>query len=176
MHRFTSVLLTLTLAGMALHPAAADVPAVQSVAKVEVGRYLGTWYEIATFPRFFQQQCVSDTVAEYSANSDGTIAVKNTCKTRDGSLNESYGTATLLPDSSNAKMEVSFLRPFSGNYWVIGLDPDYRWSVIGSPNRKSLWILSRTPQLPKPQLDQALAAATAQGYPMEKLEYTPQGQ
>jgi apolipoprotein D and lipocalin family protein len=71
-------------------------------------------------------------------------------------------------------MEVSFIRPFSASYVVVGLDPGYRWTVIGSVNRKSLWILSRTPQLPKPELDQALAVASAQGYPMQKLHYTPQ--
>lgn len=71
-------------------------------------------------------------------------------------------------------MEVSFIRPFSADYVVVGLDPDYRWTVIGSVNRKSLWILSRTPQLPKPELDQALSVASALGYPMQNLHYTPQ--
>jgi apolipoprotein D and lipocalin family protein len=175
MHRFAS-LIPLTLACIAPPLVAADLAPVQTVPKVEVQRFLGTWYQIATFPRFYQDQCVADAVAEYSANDDGTVAVKNRCKTRDGSINEATGTATPVEGSNNAKMEVSFIRPFHGDYWVIGLDPNYRWSVVGSPNRKSLWILSRTPKMPKDELNDALATASAQGFPLQQLQYTPQDQ
>jgi apolipoprotein D and lipocalin family protein len=154
--------------------ATADAVPVQTVQKVDLNRYVGTWYEIANFPRFFLPKCVADTVSQYTANSDGTVSIKNSCRTRDGGTNEAYGIATPLKGSDNTRMEVTFVRPFTANYVVVGLDPDYRWTVIGSVNRKSLWILSRTPQLPKPELDQALSVASAQGFPMQNLHYTPQ--
>ncbi|HEY0295910.1 MAG TPA: lipocalin family protein [Bordetella sp.] len=173
MRRFVSAV-PLTLACIVSPPATAGAAPVQAVQKVDLNRYVGTWYEIANFPRFFLPHCVADTVSEYTANGDGTFAIKNRCRTRDGGTNEAYGTATPLQGSDNTRMEVTFMRPFSADYVVVGLDPDYRWTVIGSVNRKSLWILSRTPQLPKPELDQALSVASAQGYPMQKLHYTPQ--
>jgi apolipoprotein D and lipocalin family protein len=173
MRRFVSAV-PLTLACIASSPASAGAAPVQAVRKVDLSRYVGTWYEIANFPRFFLPKCVADTVSEYTLNSDGTVAIKNRCRTQDGGTNQAYGTATPLKGSGNTRMEVSFIRPFSADYVVVGLDPDYRWTVIGSVNRKSLWILSRTPQLPKPELDQALAVANAQGYPMQNLHYTPQ--
>ena len=164
----------LMLACFVASSAAADSVPVQSVRKVDLNRYLGTWYEIANFPRFFLPKCVADTVSEYTLNGDGTVAIENRCRTRDGRINQAYGTATPMKGSDNTRMQVSFIRPFSADYVVVGLDPDYRWTVIGSVNRKSLWILSRTPQLPKPELDEALSAAGAQGYPMQQLHYTPQ--
>jgi apolipoprotein D and lipocalin family protein len=152
-----------------------DPPPVQTVPKVEASRYMGIWYEIANFPRFFQAKCVSDTTADYGVTDDGKVSVKNRCRTRDGSFDEITGIAEPVQGSHNAKLKVSFMRPFWGDYWVIALDPDYRWSVIGSPNRKSLWILARTPQLPADELKKALAAAEQQHYPMDKLRYTQQG-
>jgi apolipoprotein D and lipocalin family protein len=174
MHRCVS---TLTLALACISPSmAADLPPPQTVASVDINRYLGTWYEIANFPRFFQRQCVGDTTADYTARKDGNVDVQNRCRKRDGSFDEAHGVAELVKGSNNAKLEVTFLPPFSGDYWIIGLDPDYRWSVVASPNRKSLWILSRTPQLPKTQLDLALKVLNEQGYPLDKLKYTQQGQ
>ena len=173
MHRLVSAI-PLALACIASSSAAADAVPVQAVRRVDLNRYVGTWYEIANFPRFFLAKCVADTVSEYSINNDGTVAIENRCRTQDGGVNQAYGTATPLKGSDNTRMEVSFVRPFSANFVVVGLDPDYRWTVIGSVNRKSLWILSRTPQLPKPELDEALSAAGAQGYPMQQLHYIPQ--
>lgn len=173
MHRFMFAV-PLTLACIVPPSAAADEEPVQAVQKVDLNRYVGTWYEIANFPRFFLPKCVADTVSEYTANSDGSIAIKSRCRTQDGGIDEENGTARPMKDSDNTRLEVTFIRPFTANYVVLGLDPDYHWTVIGSVNRKSLWILSRTPQLPKPELDRALAVASAQGYPMQNLHYTPQ--
>jgi apolipoprotein D and lipocalin family protein len=173
MRRFASAV-PLTLACIVSSSATADAVPVRAVQKVDLNRYMGTWYEIANFPRFFLPKCVADTVSEYTVNSDGTIAIENRCRTQSGGINEAHGTATPMKGSDNTRMEVTFIRPFSADFVVVGLDPDYRWTVIGSVNRKSLWILSRTPQLPKPELDQALAVASAQGYPMQNLHYTPQ--
>jgi apolipoprotein D and lipocalin family protein len=88
-------------------------------------------------------------------------------------MQEATGHATVVEGSANARLKVSFFWPFKADYWVIGLDPDYRWAMVGNPNRKYLWLLSRTPQLPKPLLDAALASASAQGFDLSQFRYTP---
>jgi len=80
-----------------------------------------------------------------------------------------------VPGSNNAKLEVSFFKPFKGDYWIIGLDPQYRWAVVGAPDRDYLWLLSRTPTLSDAETQKALDTARAQGYTFEKLVYTPHG-
>lgn len=146
---------------------------VRSVQEVDLDRYKGTWYEIARFPMFFQRQCHGDVTARYELLADGCISVLNRCRTDDG-FDEAKGKACTVKGTGNAQLKVSFFWPFRSNYWVIGLDPDYRWAVVGNPKRDALWILSRTPQLPKDQLDQALHAAAEQGYDLGLLKYTPQ--
>lgn len=157
----------LVLAGVAL------AEPVTTVAQVDLGRYTGTWYEIGHFPMYFQRHCVGDTTATYAARADGSISVLNRCRTASGSQ-EAHGRATVVANSGNARLKVTFFWPFRGDYWIIGLDPDYRWAVVGNPDRDYLWILSRTPELPLPQLAAARAAATAQGFDLSRLAYTPQ--
>ena len=146
---------------------------VVSVAEVDLSRYIGKWYEIASFPMFFQRKCVANTTAEYQSNDSGGIRVLNRCNTEKG-VDEALGVATVVPGFGNSRLKVSFFWPFTGDYWILGLDPEYRFAVVGSPNRKYLWILSRTPQLPAPLLDAALAAAQAQGFDVKELRYTSQ--
>lgn len=157
---------------------AADVPGAQSapvasVASVDLARYVGQWYEIASFPMFFQRNCVGDTTANYALDADGSVKVTNRCSTPDG-VDEAIGRATAVEGGANSRLKVSFFWPFKADYWVIGLDADYRWAVVANPNRKYLWLLSRTPQLPQPLLDTALASAKAQGFDLRQLRYTPQ--
>ena len=157
-------------AGLAVLPSLAQTP-VASVAQVDLKRYVGKWYEIASFPMFFQRNCVGDTTAEYAALPQGGVSVNNRCRTADG-FDDAQGKATVVDGTGNAQLKVSFFWPFKADYWVIGLDADYRWAVVGNPNRKYLWVLSRTPQLPKDLLDAALQSATAQGYALAQLRYT----
>jgi apolipoprotein D and lipocalin family protein len=160
------------MAGAAL--ARAEPPRVQSVPTVDLARYVGKWHEIAAFPMFFQRQCIGDTTAEYTLRPDGDITVVNRCRTETG-FDQATGKAWPVEGTGNAQLKVSFFWPFRADYWVIGLDEDYRWAVVGNPNRKYLWILSRTPALPKEQLDRALEAAEAQGYDLARLRYTKVG-
>ena len=148
-------------------------PAVQPVAKVDLQRYAGTWYEIASYPMYFQRKCVGDTTAQYALREDGDVTVTNRCRT-ESSFTEVTGKAWAVEGGGNAQLKVSFFWPFSSDYWVIGLDPEYRWAVVGNPSRKYLWVLSRTPKLAQAELDAALAAAKAQGYDPAGLSYTPQ--
>lgn len=172
---FTAALFAATLLLCAPPARAADEPApVQSVPAVDLSRYLGRWYEIASFPLFFQRVCRGDTRAEYALRDDGDISVLNRCRTDNGFAQVS-GRAWAVEGSGNAQLKVQFFWPFRANYWVIGLDPDYRWAVVGNPNRRYLWILSRTPVLPAELLSAALQSAAEQGYDLEQLRYTVQG-
>jgi apolipoprotein D and lipocalin family protein len=150
-------------------------PPVASVAAVDLARYAGKWYEIASFPIFFQRNCVADSTAFYALATDGRVDVTNRCRTEAG-FDEATGHATVVDASNNSRLKVSFFWPFKADYWVIGLDADYRWAVVGNPNRKYLWLLSRTPQLPQPLLDAALASARAQGFDLTQLRYTRQSE
>jgi len=156
-----------------LLPAQAETQAV-SVAEVDLARYAGKWYEIASFPMYFQRNCLGDTTAEYALTPDGDVSVTNRCRTAEG-FDEARGTATVVEGSRNARLKVSFFWPFRSDYWVFGLDADYRWAVVGNPNRKYLWVLSRTPQMPRELLDAALKAASAQAFDLNQLNYTTQG-
>ena len=154
-------------------PVRAEAPAA-SVPELDLARYAGKWYEIGSFPMFFQRQCIGDTTAEYRLTPEGDVSVTNRCRT-DSGFDEARGTATVVEGSGNARLKVSFFWPFRSDYWVFGLDGDYRWAVVGNPNRKYLWVLSRTPQLPKNLLDAALKAAATQGFDLTQLRYTAQG-
>jgi apolipoprotein D and lipocalin family protein len=125
--------------------ATAKEPELTVVDSVELDRYLGTWYEIASYPAWFQRNCTAVT-ASYSLRDDGLIKVVNSCRkgSLDGKLKQSTGRAKVVDGETNAKLKVSFFGPFWGDYWIIDLDAEYRWAVVGEPKRKYLWILSRT--------------------------------
>jgi apolipoprotein D and lipocalin family protein len=148
------------------------VPVV-SVPSVDLAKYSGKWFEIASFPMFFQRKCVGDTTAEYAPSKGGAIIVLNRCRTESG-FDEASGTATVVDGFGNSRLKVSFFWPFKADYWVIGLDPEYRWAVVGNPDRKYLWILSRTPQLTAADTANALASAGEQGFYLTQLRYTVQ--
>ncbi len=170
MKLFPALLSTLVL--VAPVAALAQAP-VSSVPAVDLARYSGKWFEIASFPMFFQRNCVADTTAEYSAAADGSIAVRNRCRTESG-FDEATGKATPVEGFGNSRLKVSFFWPFKSDYWVLGLDPEYRWAVVGNPNRKYLWVLSRTPQLPPELMEAARASALAQGFDLSQLRTTVQ--
>jgi apolipoprotein D and lipocalin family protein len=144
-----------------------------SVSAVDLKRYVGKWYEIARYPNRFQRECASDTTAEYELKPNGKVGVVNTCRKSDGATKKARGTAKVV-DRSNARLKVTFFWPFYGDYWIIGLDPEYRWAVVGEPRRRYLWILSRTPQMTEADYQQALEQARAAGYDPQRLVKTPQ--
>jgi len=146
---------------------------------VNLQKYIGKWYEIAKLPNWFQKSCNKGTVAEYSINEDGNINVKNSCYESDNSLNTANGLAKVVNAKTNAKLKVSFvnilgIRLFWGDYWILGLGPNYEYSVVGTGNRKYAWILSRTKELDKKLLDEAIGVLKKNGFDVNKLEYTKQ--
>lgn len=158
-------------------PAGAQ-PRLLTVPAVDLQRYAGTWHEVARLPNRFQSHCVADTSAQYTPRDDGTVSVVNRCRTN-GSGEPEWDVAEGLArpvDRTNARLQVSFLPaalrwlPIGwGDYWVIELDPDYRWSVVGEPSRRYLWVLSRTPSLPAETLDGILGRAREMGFPVERV-------
>jgi apolipoprotein D and lipocalin family protein len=147
---------------------------LQTVPKVDLSRYVGRWYEIARYPNRFQRKCAGDTSATYSLLPSGEIQVINACRKQDGSIDEAKGKAKIVDKQSNAKLKVSFFWPFYGAYWIIGLDPEYRWAVVGHPDRKYLWILSRSAQMSEAEYNEALRVIRAKGYDESRLMKTPQ--
>jgi apolipoprotein D and lipocalin family protein len=139
--------------------------------RVDLARYAGTWYEIASFPTRFQRGCTA-TTATYGLRDDGRVSVRNRC-TRDGGESGIEGVAWPV-DDSNARLKVRFFWPFTGDYWVLALDPDYRWSLVGNPDRDQLWILARTPRISEELHAELVAKAQAQGFDVSRLVRTPQ--
>jgi apolipoprotein D and lipocalin family protein len=146
-----------------------------TVESVDLQRYLGKWYEIASYPAWFQKGCTAST-AEYSLLPDGKIQVVNRCRKGNlgGPLKESKGKAEVADTATNAKLKVWFFWPFKGNYWIIDLSPDYQWVVVGEPSRKYLWILSRTPTMDEAVYQEILGRLPQKGYDPAGLRKTSQ--
>jgi apolipoprotein D and lipocalin family protein len=151
------------------------LPPLTSVEKVELSRYLGTWYEVASFPQSFQKDCTG-TTANYTLRDDGDIRVENRCrkKSLDGPEDTAVGIARVVDKVTNSRLEVSFFRPFWGAYWIIDLAEDYSYAVVGHPGRDYLWILSRTPTLPDEVYQGILRRLEAKSYPLDRLNRTAQ--
>jgi apolipoprotein D and lipocalin family protein len=169
-----AIVLMLMFSGCASNPP-------ETVAYVDLARYAGTWYEIARYPQFFESGLVGVT-AEYAAQDDGTISVTNRGfkKTLDGAKSSIHGVATVADKSSNAKLSVRFdpfpASLFRGNYWIIGLGSDYEYAIVSDPYRKTLWILSRTPQIADGVYTGIITSLAEKGFDTSKLELTPQAQ
>ncbi|MCE7031471.1 lipocalin family protein [Lysobacter sp. GX 14042] len=148
---------------------------------VDLERYLGTWYEIARLPMRHEPPDYRDITATYSLQDDGKVRVANRAINGDGERQESIGEATPVRGSHNSKLEVSFLPdglrwiPFTrGDYWILRVDPDYRVALVGSPDRKYLWLLAREPRIDSATRLGFLATAQAQGFELDELIDTPQ--
>lgn len=148
----------------------------ETVRYVELGRYVGTWFEIARFP-FAQQRGCHNTTATYAFNDDGTIKVTNRCRKGSFTGRESVANAKakVVDKVSNAKLKVKFffLAPWA-DYWIIRLDEDYRYAVVSQPSRKYLWILSRTSVMDPVLYDKLVEGLAADGFDVSRLERTPQ--
>lgn len=141
-----------------------------TVAHVDLNRYLGEWYEIARYPNRFQKDCPASK-ATYAPRADGRIEVLNECYDRDYHQvrRAVRGKARVVDRESNAKLKVTFFWPFSGDYWIIDLGEDYRYAVVGHPDRKYLWILCREKKMDDKPYQEILRRLAAQGYDPAKL-------
>ncbi len=151
--RFNTIFLVTALfvlpACAALSPPPVGNRAVPEPARaVDLDRYLGRWYELYRYDASFQKDCEAVT-ADYTRNADGSLRVLNSCRLRtvDGPVKTATGKAKVADTVTGAKLKVSFFGPFYGDYWVLDRDEDYRWSIVGEPSGRYLWVLSRAPQL-----------------------------
>lgn len=170
----------LALAALALR--AAEPGAVSPVPQLDLDRYAGRWYEIARKPNRFQNACAGEVTATYTRRADGRIDVFNQCNEAGGRTRAASAVGR-RPDAAGApaKLEVRFAPAFLSflpivwaDYWVIDLDPAYRWAAVGGPDRKYFWILSRTPTLDEGVVAEITRRATAMGYDLSDLTRTRQ--
>jgi apolipoprotein D and lipocalin family protein len=152
-----------------------------TVPRVDLDRYVGTWFELARFPNRFQEQCVGEVTATYRARPDGRLDVINSCRREDGTMTEAKGVARSVSPGSDARLEVRFAPAFLsflpfvwGDYWIIDLASDYSTAVVGSPDREYLWLLARTATVPEPVYQELLEAAAREGYDIDRLVRTRQ--
>lgn len=140
------------------------VTAPRTVPQVDLNRYLGQWYEIARYPNRFQKNCL-ESRARYSLREDGDIEVINSCRDgKNGREREVKGRAWVVDKASNARLKVSFFWPFRGDYWILDLGPDYEYAVVGTPDRKYLWILGRAPVMADELYAALLRRVAEQGF------------
>lgn len=162
------VLVSLAMSGCAKSP----VPPT-TAKQVDLKRYAGTWYEIASFPNFFQKGCQC-TTATYSLQGDN-LKVLNQCY-RGNPLKLSAANGKAWPvNTENTQLKVQFFWPFRGDYWILHIDPNYKVALVGSPKYNYLWILSRTPTISKQLYQQYVHIAQSKGYDTQKLVKTKQG-
>jgi apolipoprotein D and lipocalin family protein len=148
---------------------------LQTVPNVDLTKYVGKWFEIASFPQRFQKNCHC-TTAEYTATDKGYVIVENTCNkgSIDGKQSYIKGKAFVVENTGNAKLKVQFFWPFKGDYWIIDLADDYSYAVVSNPNKKYLWILSRTSKMDAAVYQQIIARLKEKGFDLTNLKMTEQ--
>jgi apolipoprotein D and lipocalin family protein len=154
---------------------------LEAIASLDVPRYMGTWYEVAKYPNWFQKRCIANTSATYAVQPNGMLQVLNRCQKEDGSMSEALGAAKQVGDANSPKLEVrfapvwlSFLPFVWGNYWVIDLDPQYQLAAVSEPSRKYLWILSRSKTVEPKAYDALLQRLKQQGFNLDAIEISKQ--
>jgi apolipoprotein D and lipocalin family protein len=148
---------------------------LETVPFVDLNKYAGKWFEIASYPQRFQKGC-NCTTAEYTLSDKGYVIVENRCDKDSVNGKQTYiiGKAFIEKNSGNAKLKVQFIWPFKGKYWIIDLANDYSYAVVSHPNKKYLWILSRTPQLPEKTYEEILSRLKEKNFNLFKLQMTKQ--
>lgn len=161
--------------------ASAPANPLSAVTALDVPRYMGTWFEIAKYPNWFQKKCVRNTQAQYAPMADGAVQVTNRCTTAEGSISEAVGAAHQVGGVGSPKLKVrfapawlSFLPAVWGDYWVIDLDPQYQLVAVSEPKREYLWILARTPTVSPKVYAELLTRLEQMGFDLRKLEVSPQ--
>lgn len=151
-------------------------PPPATASKVDVKRYTGRWHEIARFPMSFQK-ADEKAYAEYGLKVDGTLSVHNVATAPDGSTRDIRGSATVLNPGENSRLLVRFDAWFgrfipkseAGNYWILHVNADYSEALVGTPDRKFLWILARKPEINAKAYEALVQKAKALGYDTQRL-------
>jgi len=165
--------LTIAIIFLMLNLSCSSQPPLETVSKVDLKKYSGTWYEMCHLPARFLDGCECIT-ATYTVDPKGFVNVFNKCKKSNGKWTSISGKAFSVEGTGNSKLKVQFFWPFRANYYIIDLADDYSYAVVGEPGRNYLWILSRTPEM-DPELYQRLVKKCGnKGFPVEFLVVTSQ--
>jgi len=181
--RFVTAVLLLLFAAFLVRAERREKEPLRVVPSVELPRYAGRWYEVARLPNRFEEKCAGDVTAEYTLKGGDRIKVVNRCRKRDGRMTEAVGEAKLADRKGpNSRLKVRFAPSFLsvlpfvwGDYQIIELAPDYTYAVVGAPDRKYLWFLSRTPHMDEATYQRLSEAARAQGFDVSRLIRTKHG-
>ena len=142
-----------------------DLP---TVSHVDLNQYIGTWYEIARLPNRFEKG-LEHVSATYSFREDGKIKVLNGGRDSIGNWKQSIGKAWVPDSDQPGRLKVQFFWPFAGNYYIIALDEEYQYALVGDPSRKFLWVLSKTKQLDSDIYNQLLDIAENSGFDVDQM-------
>jgi len=175
-------LVTAGLALMALVPGRGSARTQESVqvralTSLDLERYSGRWYEVARLPNRFQRRCVADVTADYELRPDSSLRIVNGCRTVEGDRLRAEGKARMADrrgPASQLKVRfapavLSFLPMVWADYWVLDLTDDYAAALVGTPDRRYLWVLSRTPTLDETVYQRLIETATRQGFDVSNL-------
>lgn len=144
-------------------PPMMTVRPVTAAPQVNLTKYSGTWYEIASFPNRFQNGCRC-TQANYQLAGDDIKVINQCTRGEPAKISQITGKAWVVPGSNNSKLKVQFVWPFKGDYWIVYVSPDYRYSVVGTPTQNYLWILARTRKVDNATYQKLVAIAKQRGY------------
>lgn len=158
-----------------------SAPQLGTQKNVDLARYAGLWYEQARLPNRFQKQCVGDVQARYEVVEQGLL-VTNSCRTASGQREQAQAQGRLNPDVEDpARLQVRFAPAWTswlpwvwGDYWILRIDGDYDYALVGTPDREYLWVLSRTPRPEDARVQSLLDYAASQGFDTSKVKRTVQ--
>lgn len=161
--------------GLAVGGCQKRYPPMAVAESVDLGRYVGRWYEVASIPAPFQADCVGSQ-AEYSLNADGTLRVVNQCRENSpvGRLRVVAGRARVVNPPANSKLKVRFFLWLEADYWLLEVGRDYDYAVVGHPSREYLWILCRTQRMDDATYQGIVGRLKAQGYDISRIKRSPQ--
>jgi apolipoprotein D and lipocalin family protein len=158
-------------------------PIPRAADHIDLKRYAGLWYEVARLPNDRQKHCVSDVTVRFTMRDAGHLDVITSCRAADGKVRERHGIGRTRGGASSGKLEIRYAPAFFSfvprvwkDHWILGLGPDYTWTVVGMPTRDHLWILSRLPEMSASSYQQALEIADGNGFDIRQLVKTPTGQ
>ncbi|MFC1556923.1 lipocalin family protein [candidate division KSB1 bacterium] len=147
-----------------------------TVPSVDLDRFMGDWYVVANIPTFIEKNAVN-AVESYSLREDGDVNITFTFrdKTPDGEKKKHTARGFIHNKETKAEWRVQFFWPLKFAYKVIDLHPDYTYTVIGVPNRKYVWIMSRTPKIDESTYTKIVERLVAEyGYDMDKIKKVTQ--
>jgi apolipoprotein D and lipocalin family protein len=172
---YQRLLSILIITALALSACASRQPEMQTVAKVDIERFMGKWYVIANIPTFLEKGA-HNAVEAYTLDTDGSIATNFTYRKDgfDGKLKEFNPRGFIKDTDTNALWGMRFVWPFKGDYRIVYLDDDYTQTVVGRQKRDYVWIMARTPEISAEDYDRLIDFVASIGYDISKIEKVPQ--